>query len=348
MRPTLLLRYRMRLGGARLIPERLDLHPRPPPATHHVERTVECNVSDFGPFGSEPFDPIFPPQGWETVGTVLAWIAFGSAVPETEWDTTIYFGASEWVDLAPSEVPYLLTRVAEGAESLERRPCLLVQLNFEAPPVLYGTVTPDMLAAAAESKADTLTPAQMARAETEYEAIWAASEDLRRALARAELAIFGRRGNFPKPPGGWIATARERIPSEVFRAPVTVSSRGVLPVVRGHDFSDKYKILFSDLLLDADEVLRIWPDRRRPSLPLEHEHAVSKEKSAFSMAKLRTWYEDRIRSWPDGKPGPTEAQDVQAASHEMETTIPRDVIRGLRGEYAPANWLKPGPRKSRG
>lgn len=349
MRPTLLLRYRIRLGGARLIPERLDLHPRLPPATHHVERTVECNVSDFGPFGSEPFDSVFPLQGWETVDTVLAWIAFGSAIPEPEWDRAIYFGASEWCDSHPSLISQLVNFWAVDTENTSD---LCPLLRFHLVHSLYGDLMPatrmqelDMLAAAAKSKAEAPTfRAEMACAETKYEAIRAAAEDLRQALARAELAIFGRRGE-SETSVDRVATARERIPSEVFRAPVTVSCKGVLPVVRDHDLSDNYKVLFSDLLLDAGEVLQIWPDRRQPP---EHEHALGKEKPAYPRAKLDAWYENRVRSWPDGEPEPTEADDLEAARQEMRTAISRDAIRALRKRLAPPAWLKSGPRKSRG
>ncbi len=310
-------------------------------------------MTAFRALDSEPFDPVYPLEGWETVDTVLAWIAFGSAIPEHLWDRDIYFGASEWCDSHPSLIQQLVNFWAVDTENTSDL-CPLLRRHLLRP--LYGDLFPatrtqelDMLAAAAKSKAEAPTfQAEMARAETKYKAIWAASEDLRKALARPELAIFGRHGDVSslscRIEGPIETFPRERIPCEVFRAPVTVSPKGVLPVVRGHDFSHTYKVLFSDLLLDADEVLRIWPDRRGPRLPLQHEHAVGKEKSRFPEAKLRAWYVERVRSWPDGKPGPTEARDVQAASQEMGTPIPRDVIRGLRGDLAPPHWRKPGRR----
>ncbi len=205
-----------------------------------------------------------------------------------------------------------------------------------------------MLAAAAKSMADTLSlPGAMADAWGDYHAIRAASEDLRKALARDELNVFGRRGNVSRPPGP-MASARERIPCEVFRAPVTVSPRGVLPAVYFHDLPNKYEALFSDLLLDGHEVLRIWPDRRQPPVPPEHEHALGKRPSAYSRADLDNWYEERVRSWPDGKPGPTEADDLEAARQEIGAAISRDAIRALRKRLAPAAWLKSGPRMPRG
>jgi hypothetical protein len=112
-------------------------------------------VSALGLLG--PAGIVRPLRGWETVDTVIAWIAFGSAVSETEWDMIIYFGASEWVHFDPSEIPGLLERVAAGVEDLALRPCLHVLLEAEAAPVLYGTATRDMIAAAAKSKAVALS-----------------------------------------------------------------------------------------------------------------------------------------------------------------------------------------------
>jgi hypothetical protein len=219
-----------------------------------------------------------------------------------------------------------------------------------------------MLAAAAE-KAEKLAAA-LDQAFHDWRAIRAASEDLRKALAASRLAIYGRHGTAPENAGGRTASARERISPEVFRGPVTVSHMGVLPVVQWlwseaplpgalfevirPDGAEECKALFSHLLLDTDEVLRVWPDERRPPRPPQQAQAPAKEKSAFSQAKLRAWYEDRVRTWPEGKPGPTEAQDRLAASDALKTKIPRDAIRAVRNELAPADWLKPGPRKSRG
>lgn len=309
-------------------------------------------MSAFETFDAEPFDPPVPLEGWATVDSVLAWIAFGSAIPELGWDRAIYFGASDWCDCHPRLIPQLLNFLKNAPENTSG---LSPLLRFHLLHPLYEDVMPatraqdlDMLAAAAKSKVEAPTfPAEMARAEKRYEAIRAAAEDLRQRLARADLAIFGRRGESETSLDS-VATARERIPAEVFRAPVTVSGRGVLPVVRDHDRSDMYKALFSDLLLDGSEVLKIWPgvrpDGSRPQTLLERAPPASKGKREFSKRALEDFMKERDRTWPEGRPPPTEAEDWHAACEAMGAEVPRDRVRALR----PPHWRKPGPKNSRG
>lgn len=94
----------------------------------------------------------------------------------------------------------------------------------------------------------------------DYERIWSASEALRRALARDKLAAFGWRGEREpnEQDGPWVA-CRERVPPELLRAPTTLTPAGLVPFPRTHDCPDIYRLLFCGILIDAEELLSVWP-----------------------------------------------------------------------------------------
>jgi hypothetical protein len=69
----------------------------------------------------------------------------------------------------------------------------------------------------------------------------------------------------------------------------------------------------------------------------------------FSAARLEEWYRNTWikRNESEGKI-PTRGQDWEAAKCEVSPDIPRDAARQLRGELAPAFWIKRGRRKEIG
>ncbi|MCB4820754.1 hypothetical protein [Roseicella aerolata] len=119
--------------------------------------------------------------------------------------------------------------------------------------------TPELLAETAREIAADMRP-RLSQWGAWHEEIWAASEALRRALAAGELAAYGWRGERePKWDNEPWPICRERVPPELLRAPVTLTQTGVVPFPRHHDYPVQYRLLFCGILIDAGELLRIWP-----------------------------------------------------------------------------------------
>jgi len=65
---------------------------------------------------------------------------------------------------------------------------------------------------------------------------------------------------------------------------------------------------------------------------------------AYSSAKLRKWYRERVANWPASETPPSRDDDSRAAKIDGFLGVPRDALRALRHEYAPPDWSKKGPR----
>ena len=108
-------------------------------------------------------------------------------------------------------------------------------------------------------------------AQRDYDAIWEASDKLRRALADGNLTACGWPGRGPDfSDNNATLPLREPIPRDVFSRPVTISQAGVLAFTRGDDsFGYDHDVLWSGLLFQARDLLALHtpPEDDRPSVP---------------------------------------------------------------------------------
>ncbi len=118
-----------------------------------------------------------------------------------------------------------------------------------------------------ESKLEGEEPA----AQLAYDAIWEASDNLRRALADGDLTACGWPGRGPDFSDNNAALPlREPIPRDVFSRPVTISQAGVLAFTRGDDsVGYDFDVLWSGLLFQARDLRTLHepPEDGRPSGP---------------------------------------------------------------------------------
>jgi hypothetical protein len=63
---------------------------------------------------------------------------------------------------------------------------------------------------------------------------------------------------------------------------------------------------------------------------------------------VRSWMRDRVETWPDDRPAPTEQDDVAAAQEYFAPGLSRDELRTVRDVETPEAWRKQGPRRSWG
>ena len=66
-----------------------------------------------------------------------------------------------------------------------------------------------------------------------------------------------------------------------------------------------------------------------------------------SRTAVERWFKARVETWPDDKPYPNEDQDLLAADSAGLGFVPRGMLRGIRADYAPPDWVRPGPRRAR-
>ncbi len=64
----------------------------------------------------------------------------------------------------------------------------------------------------------------------------------------------------------------------------------------------------------------------------------------YSPTALRQWYEKRVTDLADSHSGRDD--DWEAAKNNFGEGVPRDAVRALRAELAPATWTEPGRRKA--
>lgn len=75
--------------------------------------------------------------------------------------------------------------------------------------------------------------------------------------------------------------------------------------------------------------------------------ATTVKRKRPSDKEVREWYRQRVASWPEGKPPPTEKADLEAVQRQFGSTLTRDEFRIVRKGEAPEHWRKPGPRGRR-
>lgn len=73
--------------------------------------------------------------------------------------------------------------------------------------------------------------------------------------------------------------------------------------------------------------------------------AEAQQPARFSQAALRAWYERRVAAHEATGSMPSRDEDVEAARQEFGPRVPREAIRSLRRDLAPAAWTRFGRRK---
>jgi hypothetical protein len=229
------------------------------------------------------------------VDPILAWLAFGSA--ETDLDAACYFGASIWYAAEPDHIAEWLTDIEDGGEfpidiryieftSLERQVidraaktasflAAMAEVSQKRaeekaraaalgnPKLAVSIPTPKLTSDHYKEAAAQLLEeleACLPDAASQHSALWNASETLRRAVANGEIRAFGWRGHGPDLSDQHNPLPlRERIPDDLFAAPVTITQHGLLSFARGDGTFGNYEVLWSYLLIDSEELLRVHP-----------------------------------------------------------------------------------------
>ncbi len=124
-----------------------------------------------------------------------------------------------------------------------------------------------------------------------YRDFWEGSETLRRALAADHLPVFGLPS--PLPENG---SARCRIPPDTFSAPVCLVPSVVLPCTADEawDVDQRPPPIWTNLLFDASDVLRIWADPPRAATAVEEDMLAAAVAWMIENAGSRK-YEDAVR-----------------------------------------------------
>ena len=66
---------------------------------------------------------------------------------------------------------------------------------------------------------------------------------------------------------------------------------------------------------------------------------------AYSRSCLEEWYVERVANWPENKSPPSREDDLRAAQEELLVSVPRNAVRDIRREHAPAKWGQKGRRR---
>jgi hypothetical protein len=247
------------------------------------------------------------PALWMPVAPAIAWLAFGSA--EDDLDAAYYFGASIWYAAEPDRIADWLAEIEDAGafqhdiwpqafSLLERRVTNRAAQTASFQAAMAGTkhkraaekaraaalgnpklavsiptpkLTSDHYKEAATQLLEELE-ACLPDAASQHSALWNASEMLRRAVANGEIRAFGWRGHGPDFSDQHNPLPlRERIPDDLFAAPVTLTQHGLLSFARGDGSFGNYEVLWSHLLFDSAEILKIKPEPAdgRPSVPYE-------------------------------------------------------------------------------
>lgn len=296
------------------------------------------------------------PVGWVSLDAALAWVASGNAVNLSGWNRHFYFGASWWMEYGPGIFLADLRAIAD-APGKARYSLALSMVMDEAvrmfPPashkslygIMPGSVPPKRLAAAARSiLAGTGDEAQGHKMR---EAIWRASNDLRRAIASGAINAFGFPGQDPFDPERLPPKCpRERIPPDVCAAPVTLGQGGIWPFALGDITGtprDEMETLWHEVLLDAPELVRVFPapEDGAPTAPY---HLTPAEKPARVGRPPHVTRDACIKEMVRRANGPdglgTQSECIRAmiewAATQFGDAAPSDTtVRELVGRYWP-------------
>ncbi|MBL6079703.1 hypothetical protein JMJ56_16920 [Belnapia sp. T18] len=245
---------------------------------------ADANSTPTPRFLLPPYTPIYLPYGWETVDAALAWLAFGTSLPRSEWDQYLFIGASDrltraevlqWLEQLGAE-PGSLDSFLAGAPENGLRP-------DEVPPSVRDevrTLAARLGARAAQrgSAADLdrfircaarllkkrhvrmfgADPRWDGYVDADMEALAAAERELLRRGADGSALLFGWPGRPEAEPQAIIAP-RQRISPELCAAPVSFDrDLALLPCLRS-DARHSAPPLFHGVVISADALLRLRP-----------------------------------------------------------------------------------------
>ena len=91
-----------------------------------------------------------------------------------------------------------------------------------------------------------------------------------------------------------------------------------------------------------------WMDefRMKPIvIPAPRAPAKNVVKPKPTNLSVRQWMLNRVASWPNDKPAPSESDDWDAVQQHFAPGLSRDEFRNVRSELTPPEWRKQGPRK---
>jgi hypothetical protein len=228
--------------------------------------------------------PIYLPYGWEPVDAALSWIAFGTALPRSEWDQYLFIGASdsmtrldvlrslEQLAAEPGGLDGFLAGAPETGRNLD-----------EVPPSVRDEVgnLASILRARQARRGGAADLARFTRCaarllEKRYERRFAADPrwdgyvdaDME-ALAAAERYLLSRGADGSAPLFAWpggpkaepqvITAPRQRISPELCAAPVSFDRDfALLPCLRS-DARQSALPLFHSIVIPADVLLALRP-----------------------------------------------------------------------------------------
>jgi hypothetical protein len=122
---------------------------------------------------------------------------------------------------------------------------------------------------------------------------------------------------------------------------------------------------YRDVYLDRAQFIEVvgaqktfpQPESSPPNVARDPREEIAARSSAlqeqarggFSTAQLESWYRDVwIKRKEKEEKIPSREEDWEAARSEVSPNLPRDAVRQIRREFAPASWMKPGRRKETG
>lgn len=315
------------------------------------------------PSVSRRLEPAEGPE-WLSVEQALSWIAFRSLV--CNWDTDIYFGASNWFFQAPDNVlEQLCQMIAEPPNSLFRT--ALYGAGYETRVrVASLALEKENTDEAAQEKMRSIDEdarvmvdhlsAQLVITKEKHARIQQAAKMLRQAIASGELSAYGWKGyGADATPIDPLTEARERIPTDVCAGPVTITNIGIIPISNNEDSPLVFEPLWTAIRLPTETVMSLWPGsdvelapkpRVTPGTAQALEGTLTR-RPQYHPKVFAGWYMTRVAGWPKDAVPPTEQQDVIAANEAFEGRVPRKAVRDIRKLKAPESWLKSGPRKRR-
>jgi hypothetical protein len=71
---------------------------------------------------------------------------------------------------------------------------------------------------------------------------------------------------------------------------------------------------------------------------------VSEQRQKPLDRSVRLWFQNRVKTWPDAVPAPSEAADWKAINQHFAPGLSREVFRLARREETPLRWHRQGPR----
>ena len=118
-------------------------------------------------------------------------------------------------------------------------------------------------------------------------------------------------------------------------------------VARDRRLSELHDELGRLIAADASDVRKRCPSSTfTGSISAQHANDIDQVRRPTDK-QVSAWLTQRVRTWPKGKPFPTEHEDREAARAQFPG-IKRNQVREARnGPNVPPEWRKRGPRKSR-